>query len=89
MDWPTPDQYPDAALDGLPLQNQGVRFDNGAFPTRGVPFGSAVPNAVDLIAHEGAGLVDYNLDADRGYGWKTWTSRTDPSTGSVTNPEQA
>lgn len=89
MDWPTPAQYPDAALDGLPLQNQGVRFDNGAFPTRGVSFGSAVPNAVDLITHEGAGLVDYNLDADRGYGWKTWTSLTDPSKGSVTNPQKA
>lgn len=37
-----------------------------------VLFGNAVANAVELIAHAGDVLPDWNLDADRGLAWLTW-----------------
>jgi hypothetical protein len=47
-----------------------------------VQFGNAVANAVDLIAHAGADLPDWNLDADRGMASLTWqfknSTYTDP-----------
>jgi hypothetical protein len=70
----SPEQYPDLVLviDGLGSLNGGMVTDNGTFPSRDVAFGDAVTNAVELITTDGQNLVDYNLDGDRGYGWKTW-----------------
>ena len=64
-------QYPNFVVNGSGLQNGGLMVD-GVFPTRGVVFGDAVSNAVALIGSDGKGLPNYNLDGDRGYGWKTW-----------------
>jgi len=35
-------------------------------------------------------LPPYNLDADRGYGWKTWNPQvgTFPGSGQVNNPKE-
>jgi hypothetical protein len=81
-------RYPDFAVDGggggggggggaWPLQNGGM-MEPVAFPFRpggdGLPlfFGNATDNAVAVIRAEAAALPDYNLDADRGYGWLAW-----------------
>jgi hypothetical protein len=64
--------YADAVIDGSGILNGGALTDDGSEPTRKVLFGGAVANAAAVIAAEGAGLVNYNLDGDRGYGWKTW-----------------
>jgi hypothetical protein len=64
--------YADEVIRGMGLEGGGMLTDNGEFPTRGARFGGAVANAVDLIRKLADGLVDYNLDGDRGYGWKTW-----------------
>ncbi len=64
--------YPDAIIDGVGLLNGGALTDDGTEPTRQQPFGGAVANAAAVIAAEAGTLVNYNLDGDRGYGWKTW-----------------
>jgi hypothetical protein len=46
--------------------------DTGVFPTRDQDFGGALANAVAVVQAQAQGLVSYNLDGDRGYGWKTW-----------------
>ena len=80
--WPSigANRYPSFALDGEGqwiLQNGGVMAP-ASFPTAtgsaGEPlfFGNSVANAVQVLRAEGAGLANYNLDADRGYGWLTW-----------------
>jgi hypothetical protein len=66
-----PNLYPNFIAAGAGLQNGGMLQD-GVYPSRNQFFGDAVANAVQLITNEGAGLPDYNLDADRGYGWKGW-----------------
>ena len=50
--------------------------------------GGAVANAVSVIQTEAMTLVDYNLDGDRGYGWKCWRPKvgTEPKSGTV-DPE--
>ena len=72
-------------MDGTGLRNGGMLADDGSFPTRGQDFGDAVSNAVEIIRAGATGLVDYNLDGDRGDGWKTWrpkpaTTLSDPLT---------
>ncbi len=58
----------------------GVRLRPGSNVP--VTFGNAVDNAVDLILNAGAGLPDWNLDADRGLASLTWqfvaSTYTDP-----------
>jgi hypothetical protein len=64
-------QYPNIAVTGVGLSNGGL-LANGTYPSRYQIFGDAVSNALQVIANDGAGLPDYNLDGDRGYGWKGW-----------------
>jgi len=76
--------YADRVIDGMGLQNGGMMTDLGAFPTRNEEFGDALANSVDIIRARAGGLANYNLDGDRGYGWKTWrpqglSSPADPS----------
>jgi len=63
--------YPDFVVNGAGLQNGGIMTD-GAYPSRNQFFGDAVSNALDIFKQGPKGLPNYNLDADRGYGWKTW-----------------
>jgi hypothetical protein len=75
------DLYPNALIQsGAAVLNGGVMDPAPGWPTREKDFGDAVANAVQIIAKQAKGLVDYNLDGDRGYGWHTW----DPQPG--TNP---
>ena len=64
--------YPDAVVDGVGLLNGGVISDDGSKPTRRALFGGAVANAAAVVSSDAATLPNYNLDGDRGYGWKTW-----------------
>lgn len=84
LNFPFPDVYADTVLDGSGLQNGGMTVD-GVFPSRNQFFGDALSNAMSLIAVSGQGLPSYNLDADRGYGWKTWIPavNTFPGNGQV------
>ena len=68
-------QYANLVVDGSGLQNGGL-INNGTFPTRQLFFGDAVANALELIAQSPGKLPDYNLDADRGDGWKGWHPQT-------------
>jgi hypothetical protein len=73
--------YPNALIQaGAGVLNGGMAGPGATWPTAGKAFGDAVANAVQIIAAQANGLPDYNLDADRGYGWQTW----DPQAG--TNP---
>jgi hypothetical protein len=80
--------YADQIISGMGLQNGGMAADDGSFPSRMVLFGGAVANAVSVIQTEAMTLVDYNLDGDRGYGWKCWRPKvgTEPKSGTV-DPE--
>jgi hypothetical protein len=64
-----------------PLANGGIIGAGGSFPTLGQPLGGAVANAREALASPGK-LADFNLDADRGYGWLGWhpASGSDPTT---------
>ena len=84
--WPSigANRYPDFALDGAGIwrmQNGGVMAP-ASFPSRtgsvGEPlyFGNSVDNAVQVIRSDAAGLADFNLDADRGYGWLAWATQS-------------
>ena len=64
-------KYADHVLNASGLANGGM-LNAGGFPSRYAFFGDAVSNARQLIAANGKGLADYNLDADRGYGWQGW-----------------
>jgi hypothetical protein len=61
-------------VEGIGLENGGI-LTNGAYPSRDQGFGDAVANAVQVLESEAKGLPNYNLDADRGYGWKTWNPK--------------
>ncbi len=89
MNLPLPPCYAEKVLDGSGLQNGGM-LNDGAFPSNDLFFGDAVSNAKQLIADQAQKLPRYNLDADRGYGWKTWDPRlnTFPGNGQVNNPKQ-
>jgi len=63
--------YPNSVVNGTGLQNGGIMTD-GTYPSRYQVFGDAVCNAVAAIQTDGIGLPNYNLDSDRGYGWKSW-----------------
>ncbi len=85
--WPSigANRYASFAIDGdgmFPLQNGGV-LASVEFPaptgSAGEPlfFGNSVANAVQVIRSDAQGLENFNLDADRGYGWLAW--RTNPT----------
>jgi len=83
-----PNLYPNSVVQGLGGLNGGMNgapAQNATFPTGDRLFGDAVTNAVQLIQSGASGLPDYNLDADRGYGWQTWdlTVGSQPLTGIV------
>ena len=80
--------YPDAIVDGAAMANGGLRGDSGNFPTSDHDFGGAVDNAADLLRHDGDKLPNFNLDGDRGYGWKTWRAKVGTSPGDITQPVQ-
>ncbi len=81
-DWPQPGDYPDVAVDGaawVPSSDDMTINDYSTnFPAKKVVggstsfFGNAVLNTKAVIKKDAQGLVDYNLDADRGYGWMEW-----------------
>jgi hypothetical protein len=71
-------QYPNFIVNGAGLLNGGI-LQNGAFPSADQFFGDTVSNAIAAIQNDAKGLPNYNLDGDRGYGWKAWS----PQPGSV------
>jgi hypothetical protein len=81
--------YPNFVVNASGLQNGGVLID-GTYPSRYQFFGDAVSNAMQVIQNSGVSLPDYNLDADRGYGWKAWTpkSGTTPDTPPVVDVQE-
>ncbi len=87
LNFPLPPSYPDKIVDGSGIQNGGM-LTNGTFPSRNKFFGDAVANAKQVVGDQAGKLPRYNLDADRGYGWKTWSPKvnTFPGNGSVDNP---
>jgi hypothetical protein len=87
MNFPLNPHYADSVIDGSGLNNGGM-LPNGPFPSRNQFFGGAVANAQQLITAVAKGLPRYNLDADRGYGWKTWNPKvnTFPGNGTVDAP---
>jgi hypothetical protein len=64
-----PGKYPDFILNEAGLQNGGITT-GGPYPTRELFLGDAVSNAAMLI--DATELPNYNLDGDRGYGWRGW-----------------
>jgi hypothetical protein len=72
--------YADSVFDA-PLANGGIIGAGGSFPTLGETLGGAVANARQALDSPGK-LGDFNLDADRGYGWLGWhpTPGSDPTT---------
>jgi hypothetical protein len=78
-----PNLYPQTLItESLnPLANGGM-LSPSIWLTRVELFGGPVANALQLLQAQQdgklSGLLDYNLDADRGYGWQTW----DPNPGS-------
>ncbi len=84
LNFPIADVYADTATDGSGLQNGGMLADV-VFPSANQFFGDALSNATQLLGVNGQGLPSFNLDADRGYGWKTWTATvgTFPGSGQV------
>jgi hypothetical protein len=71
MNYPRVDDYPNIVVNGLGVPN-GSLMNNGAFPSSNLFFGDAVSNALELLKQSPGKLPSYNLDGDRGYGWKTW-----------------
>jgi hypothetical protein len=71
------------------LQNGGM-LASTAFPSDNMFFGDAVANAQQLLADQAQKLPRYNLDADRGYGWKAWNPpiNTLPGNGAIPNPKE-
>jgi len=80
-----PEIYPNTIVNGMGVENGGI-MEAGTFPTRELPFGDAVANALKVIEAKANGLPDYNLDGDRGYGWLGW--RPKPLTNPATPPVQ-
>jgi hypothetical protein len=71
INWIPANLYPNFVVNGAGLQNGGI-LSAPVYPTANKFFGDAVSNALQVIAHNGVGLHNYNLDADRGYGWLGW-----------------
>ena len=84
-----PPCYAEMVIDGSGLQNGGM-LTAAPFPSSNLFFGDAVSNAQKLIADQAATLPSYNLDADRGYGWKAWNPmlNTFPGSGQVSPKEE-
>ncbi|MEO0938478.1 MAG: hypothetical protein AAFY38_10020 [Pseudomonadota bacterium] len=80
--------YADNIIDGAGLANGGMMTDLGLFPTRDQDFGGALENALDIIRNGAQGLSSYNLDGDRGYGWKTWRPKLGSAPADATQPVQ-
>jgi hypothetical protein len=70
--------YPDTVF-AAPLANGGITAAGGTFPTLGKTIGGAVANARAALASPGK-LADFNLDADRGYGWLGWHPKAGSNT---------
>jgi hypothetical protein len=70
--------YP-ATVFAAPLANGGITAAGGTFPTLGKTIGGAVANAREALASPGK-LADFNLDADRGYGWLGWHPKAGSNT---------
>lgn len=75
--------YPQSFVNGLGLQHGGM-MTAGPYPSSYQFFGDAVSNAVQLMEQGVENLADYNLDGDRGYGWKAWEPK--PGTNPVNPP---
>jgi len=82
--WPSigANRYPSFALDGEGIwiiQHGGIMAP-ATFPARmgsdGQPlfFGNSVANAVQVVRANASDLANFNLDADRGYGWLAWST---------------
>lgn len=80
--WPSigANRYPSFALDGEGqwiLQNGGI-VAPVSFPSstgsasEQLYYGNSVDNAVEVLRNEAESLANFNLDADRGYGWLAW-----------------
>ena len=99
-DWPERGFFPDVALAGRgstwALNGGGAIATPVPFPFRPqtaapdsppVFFGNSVANGVEAINQpDTATFTDFNLDADRGYGWRCWEVRRTapvPATGTV------
>jgi hypothetical protein len=67
----TPNLYPNTFVNGLGRLNGGM-LNPTAYPSSYESFGDAVSNANQVLDAGGAGLPEFNLDGDRGYGWKDW-----------------
>ena len=74
LGWPYGVKYPDFAVEGIGLDNGGI-LTNGTYPSQDRGMGDAVANAVDVMQKDAKGLSNYNIDGDRGYGWKTWNPK--------------
>ncbi|MCK0142269.1 hypothetical protein [Aliiroseovarius sp. F20344] len=82
--WPSlgANRYANFALDGdgvFPMQGTGimepVTFPTSAGTAGGTQFfGNSVENAIQVIRDDAVGLENFNLDADRGYGWLAWAT---------------
>ncbi len=70
--------YPDTVF-AAPLANGGITAAGGTFPTLGKTIGGAVANARAALASPGK-VADFNLDADRGYGWLGWHPKAGSNT---------
>ncbi|MBS1530376.1 MAG: hypothetical protein JSU01_08725, partial [Bacteroidetes bacterium] len=70
-----PNLYPNTFVNGLGLLNGGV-LNLSPYPSNYESFGDAVANADQVVESRGWGLPNYNLDGDRGYGWKDWNPQT-------------
>jgi len=84
-------QYPNSLIQAnANVQNGGI-LSQPSGSTNPQFFGDAVANAVQLISQNASGLLDYNLDADRGYGWLTWNPApgSNPSSGTVNTAPEA
>jgi hypothetical protein len=89
-DWPEAGFFPDVALAGRGsvwgLLNGGATVQPVVFPFRRLTptatsgpafFGNAVANGIQAIQQpDAASFTDFNLDADRGYGWRCWEMQT-------------
>jgi hypothetical protein len=70
-----PNLYPNTFVNGLGLLNGGM-LNPTTYPSNYEPLGDAVSNANQVLDAGGAGLPEFNLDGDRGYGWKDWNPQT-------------
>jgi hypothetical protein len=63
--------------------NAGGLLANAATPTSSVAFGGTVANALSVVEAALGGRLkeapDFNLDGDRGYGWRSWSPSADPA----------